>query len=342
MLLARLLLLFVPAVLAPVSAASCPAQMLAESAPTDAGPLPYSVRTWTTREGLPQVSPRALAQTPDGYLWIGTFGGLARFDGVRFEVYDLSSHRELRSNRITSLLAARDGALWVGTEDAGVVRLEAGVFEPVGVRAGERIDSVWALCEDAAGRVWAGSSDGLFRCARSDAAGTGSELAFERDERVTGIVRDLCLEDSGELWIACADGLYRLREGRMESVLPDHWSDVTPAAGGGVWAAGRTLARFRGDAHESFGELPSSGSSSLYEDSEGVLWVACRSATFVLRDGEFALVDPEQGPLEAALQEVISILEDREGNLWFGGLRTGLSRVRPPWTWGSIPRAWLS
>src|SRR5690349_20743614 len=69
----------------------------------------YAHQVWTTQDGIPQNSVRAFAQTPDGYLWLGTQAGLARFDGVQFTVFELSNTKELRNDHILALLAARDG-----------------------------------------------------------------------------------------------------------------------------------------------------------------------------------------------------------------------------------------
>src|SRR5437016_2898999 len=74
----------------------------------------YSIAVWTQQQGLPQDSVRAITQTSDGYLWLGTDEGLARFDGYEFVTFT-KEHSELPSNSITSLAADRDGSLWMGT-----------------------------------------------------------------------------------------------------------------------------------------------------------------------------------------------------------------------------------
>jgi len=86
----------------------------------------YRHDSWTSREGLPQSSVESIAQTPDGYLWLGTQEGLAQFDGIRFTVFDKSNTRALRHNRVTALLADHGGSLWVGTEGGGIARRQRG------------------------------------------------------------------------------------------------------------------------------------------------------------------------------------------------------------------------
>jgi ligand-binding sensor domain-containing protein len=83
---------------------------VAGSSPAPAAPN-YFTRTWQVEQGLPQIKVNAVVQTRDGYLWIGTYNGLARFDGVRFTVFNDNNTPELRSNRITSLFEAGDGTL---------------------------------------------------------------------------------------------------------------------------------------------------------------------------------------------------------------------------------------
>src|SRR5437867_5774401 len=90
--------------------------------------IPYSVRIWQADDGLPQNSVYALAQTSDGYLWVGTHEGLARFDGLRFIPVDDPAAPELKHAWITALCAGSDGSLWIACDGSGVTRLKNGVF----------------------------------------------------------------------------------------------------------------------------------------------------------------------------------------------------------------------
>src|SRR5215472_668567 len=79
----------------------------------------YTRRVWQTQDGLPENTVQAFAQTPDNYLWIGTSGGLVRFDGASFLVYDRDNTPAIRDNSIFCLTVSRDGSLWAGTDGAG-------------------------------------------------------------------------------------------------------------------------------------------------------------------------------------------------------------------------------
>jgi ligand-binding sensor domain-containing protein len=88
----------------------------------------YRFDSWTTDNGLPQNVVYAITQTRDGYLWLTTFDGLVRYDGVRFTVFDKGNSKGLVSNRFSALLEDTDGSLWIGTIDSGLTRLRDSVF----------------------------------------------------------------------------------------------------------------------------------------------------------------------------------------------------------------------
>src|SRR5688500_10579398 len=123
----------------------------------------YVHAVWQTEQGLPQNSVRALRQTRDGYLWLGTQEGLVRFDGVRFTVFDKKNTPALRHSYVFSLLEDQDGSLWIGTVGGGLSRYTAGTFTPYTPREGLTNEYVRALAQDRDGSVWVGTDGGLFR-----------------------------------------------------------------------------------------------------------------------------------------------------------------------------------
>src|SRR5215472_10232839 len=100
-----------------------------------AGSLPapreYSHRIWRVQDGLPQNRILAISQTADGYLWIGTSGGLVRFDGLRFFVFDRANTPAFRDDSILSLCPSRDGSLWIGAEGGSLVHYDKGAFAAI-------------------------------------------------------------------------------------------------------------------------------------------------------------------------------------------------------------------
>src|SRR5882672_12274342 len=118
-------------------------------------PFKYVSRVWRTQDGLPESRIRAIAQTPDGYLWIGTPGGLARFDGVRFVVYSRFNTPSISDENIRSLAVARDGSLWIATDGGGLLHYQGGSFRSYGSADGLANEFVSGVLEDRRGDVWA-------------------------------------------------------------------------------------------------------------------------------------------------------------------------------------------
>ena len=114
----------------------------------------YVVRSWTAREGLPLDTVKAMAQTPDGFLWIATFNGLARFDGNRFDVFQISSTPELPNNLINALFCDRRGRLWIGHETGHVTLLEGGHFKPIRMPTDWWHEPIHCFGDDAQGNVY--------------------------------------------------------------------------------------------------------------------------------------------------------------------------------------------
>src|SRR5688500_10184134 len=127
-----------------------------------AEPPEFVLAQWTTADALPQNSVTAIAQTPDGYLWIGTFGGLARFDGTTFRLTPRVDSAGRHVDRVLSLAVGTDSSLWIGTE-TGLLRYRNGAFE---VFAESPDDEAPALLVARDGAVWIGTrQSGVLRYA---------------------------------------------------------------------------------------------------------------------------------------------------------------------------------
>jgi ligand-binding sensor domain-containing protein len=138
----------------------CRRKSLSASGP----PVPTYVRhVWRTQDGLPENRIRAISQTPDGYLWIGTSGGLARFDGVRFVVYGRFNTPTMADDNIRALAVAKDGSLWVGTDGGGLLHFQDGRFRSFGPNEGLTNEFVSSVLEDGQGKLWVATNRGLFR-----------------------------------------------------------------------------------------------------------------------------------------------------------------------------------
>src|ERR1044072_2878790 len=123
----------------------------------------YQHRYWQIEEGLPQNSVQAIAQTKDGYIWLATQKGLARFDGVRFMVFDNRNTPELKANNIQTLYVDRAGDLWVGSEGGGLTRLSGSRFTSYTHADGLADNIVESIFEDDEWFLSIGTSLGLSR-----------------------------------------------------------------------------------------------------------------------------------------------------------------------------------
>ena len=159
------------------------------SAAADALPA-YSERIWGVQDGLPEQIVRAFAETKDRYLWIGTTGGLLRFDGARFVLYNRENTAAFTDNNIFCLTVSRDNALWIGSEGGGLIPYANGVFDPFSVADGLTNSFVRAVYEDHDGTMWIGTDNGLFRVA-------GNRLErVDNTSRFPGVVVHASYEDS--------------------------------------------------------------------------------------------------------------------------------------------------
>ncbi len=116
-------LLAVIGMLAPTARAVQAQQPAVETLATSGEEWNYTIRSWQSQDGLPEETVQAFAQTPDGYLWVGTSGGLLRFDGAHFRLFAHENTPAFGENSVFCLLAARDGRLWIGTDGSGLIEL---------------------------------------------------------------------------------------------------------------------------------------------------------------------------------------------------------------------------
>jgi signal transduction histidine kinase/ligand-binding sensor domain-containing protein len=251
----------------------------------------YAHTPWKVRDGFVKGVISSIAQTPDGYLWLGTEFGLLRFDGVRNVPWQPPSGQSLPSNRIFSLLAARDGTLWIGTSK-GLASWSGGKLTQYPPLAGQAIRA--AIVEDHEGAIWAGGlassppgklcaiRNGDVQCAADD-GGLGNG--------VSGLYED----GKHNLWVGVRNGLWRWKPG-----APEFFPGTTPAANGG-------------------------GIQGIAESGDGALLFGAHNGI-----GRLAAGASETFPLPPSVQQLIAIrmLRDRDGSLWIGTADRGIVHVQ--------------
>ena len=176
----------------------------------------YVHQSWHVADGLPQDNVVSIAQTPDGYLWLGTEEGLARFDGLRFTVFDKSNTPELKSNDIYALLVDRTGNLWIGTGGGGVLRMSQGKFVAFTTQSGLSNDSVLSLGEDRDHAIWIGTEGGGVNRLKDG--------KFTVYNSKTGLVNDsvycILAAKDGSVWFGTGGGISQLKDGSFHNFTP--------------------------------------------------------------------------------------------------------------------------
>ncbi len=172
----------------------------------------YIHDVWTTDQGLPQNSTQVIAQTADGYLWLGTQQGLVRFDGLRFTLFDPSSDPSLGMTFISALYKARDGSLWIGGYDGRVYQFRGNTFNVITVPQKLSGNTVNSFFEDDVGSLWLGSNGGgLYRLERGQLGNVVDARGIPGDN-----VTALCGDSQHGLWVGTQSALYRYHDGTFE------------------------------------------------------------------------------------------------------------------------------
>jgi len=290
----------------------------------------YVHEVFTAGDGLPAAGISQVLQTRDGFLWLATFNGLARFDGAHFEVFDSERMPALGSNRIFNLAEGRDGALWIRTEQGHLVRYANGVFTACPApRAGGADCSLrevgapgyTLLQEGRSGALWTrGPGGGVFRV-----EGSGLREAPEIEVPAPGT------GPGQDTWEVRSRTLYY--EGRPVLTLPPDPGGLGPiyhGRDGTVWVATSR----RGELHAfhpariaTFAEgLPSPAVYPVYEDRDGTIWAGGVNLLASLAPGaeRFRPLPNPAGPE----QSVHAFLRDRQGTFWIGTSR-GLYTLGP-------------
>lgn len=285
----------------------------------------FLLQVWQVEDGLPHNIVRRIMQDRNGYLWLGTAGGLARFDGARFREVPLSFVPPHRIPSVRTVIEEPDGTLLLLVGATNLVRFRDGQFTPhpamdeLGDRhfttiLAERDGVLWAAYANGEVRRW--ENDRIESFARADGLNGGRFISFARS-------------GTGEIWIASGTFLGRYEAGRLVPVerRVGERLRIVSARAGGLWiSSARRLQRFQSGAFTTLAEGPSwrdlGRVEVMFEDRDGALWIGTRKHG-LLRYGEGRLLR-----VPTSHTQVIAISQDAEGSVWAGTRGGGLNRLR--------------
>ena len=309
----------------------CVCPILARGAILSA-PAEYLIEVWQTDAGLPDNTVTGIAQTPDGYLWCATRNGLARFDGVRFKVFNLANTPELGSSRMQQLFVDRRGTLWISTLEGGLVQFKEGRFTVFYPSQRERPWKAFiGFADDESGKLWLTTEDSVV-IGFADGKFTLESTNWHKLDPIPYQVRN---DYQGRLWAQSTLELARLEGGRPVPVLEcnaGQYEFHAPSRAGGWWVStGGELRRWHDGRWVAQAGHPAWADRTLQhalEDRRGHLWVASFGNGVFRHDtnGTVLQLTAKQG---LGGDFVRTLFEDTEGNLWVGAVGGGLSRVRP-------------
>jgi signal transduction histidine kinase/ligand-binding sensor domain-containing protein/CheY-like chemotaxis protein/HPt (histidine-containing phosphotransfer) domain-containing protein len=293
------------------------------------GASQFVLDNWQSAQGLPEASIQALARTSDGYLWVGTEDGMARFDGMRFTVF-VHGDDDGVSNDISALWVDRQQRLWIGTH-AGLATIENDRLTSYAAVPELAHAYIHSIIEDRIGRLWVGSETGIVVLDHGVSAPLGAANQL-RDIRVRAMAKD----QDGTIWVGTAAGLERFGWNEFEPMSLDGAVDVPVTSlyvdvDGTLWVGTGTGALYRRGAEHFSVVIPAGrfGSSiqAITRDRNGTLWVGMQGGGLVrqVRDSFAAFVSAQFPRTDVAV-----LLEDPEGSLWVGSRGSGLLRLRDP------------
>jgi ligand-binding sensor domain-containing protein/signal transduction histidine kinase len=291
----------------------------------DVGFQGYTKRLWEAQDGLPDQTVQAFAQTEDGSLWIGTKGGLLRFDGARFIVYNRENDPAMLERGVNCLLGSRDGSLWIGTEGGGLVRYRERKFQSYPTSDGLTNEFVRAIFEDRGGTVWVGADQGLFKVAGS------SMIRIDNSHGTPTIfVRAIAEDRLGHIWVGGTTLLefseksfvrqYPLPGGPSLNLI----TSMHAASDGTLWV-GTLSGLHRLTRSGTLSRLPgiSVQVGVIRESANGTLWAGTiGQGLFYYRQSQLFHVASTNLPSRT----VEAVLEDREQNVWLG-TQAGIVRL---------------
>ncbi|WP_407425172.1 adenylate/guanylate cyclase domain-containing protein [Treponema sp.] len=294
----------------------------------------YVCRIWNSFGGLTGTTATDIFQTTDGYINIGTYEGLVRFDGLEFTTLRRSRDNDLKFASVRTILEDRHGNLWIGANDEGVQKISQDGNKHYNMETGLPNNSVRALCEDLHGNIWIGTASGI---AYLTPAGHLITPQFQAGTVSKGVLTtSLYCDTAGRVWLITGNekGLFVYKDGLFYT-LPelDQYGNyfctaIAQDLNGDFWLAMGNLGLFKisnGYVRKvTTGKiLDESPTWSIYTATDGTIWFGCEKGIVVYSNGVFS----EYKGNGKQIAKINKITCDREGGIWFATDRNGVGRL---------------
>ncbi len=294
----------------------------------------YVVRSWGQADGLSRNAVHSIAQTPDGFLWLGTSAGLARFDGSQFKIFSPYTTPSVPPGTIKGLFVDSRGRMWIGSLGGRISMMEHGELVEIDVSSVSAY-GVLHFAEDNGGRIWVAADGGLFyvdgRMLVNDPAKAGPNVR----SATVGID-----SDSGDVYTCYWESLVHWAEGGKTLVYTDQpqrrlmSQSIYPRKDGGLWflsasldengAVARLLEPDRATTPQKWPfQIPQYSIGAFLEDRRRNLWISVydQGVYRVGPDGEYEQFKIGNG-------KVVALFEDQDGSIWAGSSLSGLTRLK--------------
>lgn len=310
----------------------------------------YAIQTWRTDDGLPQNKITALLQTQRGYLWVGTYNGIAQFDGLQFRVFNASNTRGLDNSQITSLYESPDGTIWIGHESGAVSRYNGETFSAVASPSNWSRAPIQDFITDERGQVWALNQPGAAQRIQDgliiQPTTAMGENPFVAPHTIHNELHEAFVLRNGVLARLSSSGYQPINFG--DPAEHPYYAGVTRSRRGGWWVVGEgQLRQWNGQTWTTnYGDLSwlNASVTAMHETASGKLLIGTlQRGLFIFDPGttHWSRLDRTHGLPQ---DWICSLIEDREQNLWVG-TAGGLAVLRqrkvrmqsPPDNWEGRP-----
>ena len=299
-------------------------------------------RTWTTEDGLPGNTVTDIFQDNLGYVYFGTYEGLVRFDGVEFDIYNKGRDEKYAFVSARAVFQASDGAIWTGSNDEGIFRIEMDSGNAVLSFSSENglpNNSIRAICEDKNQNIWVATAGGVAYITPSFEVVIPDEAFVSEHHDLSGVCTSVLCDTLGRVWVTTMDegGIYRFVDGKAEQykiqdpflensvvtcIMQDNtenfWLGIAPHYACHIDDKGPQLFDL------SCGKNEGTTVDNIVQDANGQLWFSTDTALVMYSAGKIARFTEQNGLVDSNINKV---MQDREGNIWLATNHGGVQKM---------------